>query len=434
MLKPIYEDFLRQIIIHSNNIDEYMDSLYAGTIYSEEDINEIIGVLKNSGLLLCMYADNRAWSVKLTFEGKHYFDKGMNNNLDGLRLKELIDKTEKIELLFHKVDSEWSIGDAIYDVPSYQEWVQEIIMLLHKIDNISNDPFIDGTLKKLEEPMNGINDRDSFSEIKGKLKAISKELDKNGNYLPNEMVKKNYLDNKPVKIFISHATEDKEYAKSIVELLNNIGIPKGREKIFCSSLPGYDIKVGNNICDSLYDQFTKNKLHVIFLHSAAYYNSPMSMNEMGAAWILKTNYTSILLPGFQFDAMNGVVNNKEIAIKLDLDEMEIKDKLNQLRDIIRKEFGLPVLEEIIWEQARNTFISKIKDINQLKEKTYLESINDDIELTEKGYYVKKSEQLAGKDIRYCPACYQDYGKLYPFVRGSARRDMFCSKCKAHINY
>ena len=41
----------------------------------------------------------------------------------------------------------------------------------------------------------------------------------------------------------------------------------------------------------------------------------LSLNEMGAAWALKANCTSLLLPGFKFEEMKGVVNNNTIAIK-----------------------------------------------------------------------------------------------------------------------
>ena len=61
----------------------------------------------------------------------------------------------------------------------------------------------------------------------------------------------------------------------------------------------------------------------------------LSLNEMGAAWALKANCTSLLLPGFKFEEMKGVVNNYTIAIKLDSDEYEVKDKLDQLYAVIR---------------------------------------------------------------------------------------------------
>ena len=70
---------------------------------------------------------------------------------------------------------------------------------------------------------------------------------------------------KPVKIFISHASKDKEYVKKLVELLDGMGLDQ--TQIFCSSLPGYDIPVGSDIFDYLRQQFQEYELHVFLIHS-----------------------------------------------------------------------------------------------------------------------------------------------------------------------
>lgn len=57
--------------------------------------------------------------------------------------------------------------------------------------------------------------------------------------------------------------------------------------------------------------------------------------------------------------MKGVINGSKIAIKLDNELLEVKDKLNQLRKQLEEEFSLEPIEDIIWEQARDVFIEKI---------------------------------------------------------------------------
>ena len=106
----------------------------------------------------------------------------------------------------------------------------------------------------------------------------------------------------------------------------------------------------------------------------------LSLNEMGAAWALKANCTSLLLPGFKFEEMKGVVNNYTIAIKLDSDEYEVKDKLDQLYAVIRSEFGLPAKKATTWEQKRDSFIQKIRGIK--------------IQSSEQSQVKKKSEEAA----------------------------------------
>ena len=133
--------------------------------------------------------------------------------------------------------------------------------------------------------------------------------------------------------------------------------------------------------------------------------------EVVAAWALMTNYTSILLPGFSFNDMKGVVNSTEIAIKLDMDASEVRDKLNQLKNNLSEEFRLEGIAGVVWEEERDIFITSVIQISQeeCNNKCHIdvknENIMEDIELTDRGYYIKKSEQKAGKDIRYCVAVY-----------------------------
>ena len=60
--------------------------------------------------------------------------------------------------------------------------------------------------------------------------------------------------------------------------------------------------------------------------------------------------------------MTGVVNNQSIAIKLDGEQLELQDKLNQLYDKIVSEFGLTKKVDIIWQQKRDSFIKAVQQI------------------------------------------------------------------------
>lgn len=136
------------------------------------------------------------------------------------------------------------------------------------------------------------------------------------------------------------------------------------DQIFCSSVPGYDIPLDKDIFEYLREQFLQYKLHVIFVLSPNYYDSKISLNEMGAAWALRTNNTSILLPGFDFSQMEGVIGKDKISIKLDKSDDEMKDKLNQLYSNIVEEFGLTKKRDVIWERKRDSFISEIKKMRE----------------------------------------------------------------------
>lgn len=162
---------------------------------------------------------------------------------------------------------------------------------------------------------------------------------------------------KPTKLFISHSTQDLAYVSHLVRLLQMIGMSS--ENMFCSSIKGFDIPLGNNIYDYLKEQFQNYDLKVLFVLSNNYYNSVASLNEMGAAWALQHSYTSILLPKFEFKDIKGAIDPRNISIKLDSAERELKGRMNELYDDLQKHFELKTLQQIVWEGYRDEFIEKV---------------------------------------------------------------------------
>ena len=166
-----------------------------------------------------------------------------------------------------------------------------------------------------------------------------------------------------MKIFVSHSSKDMIFVQTLVDLFKDIGL--NEENMFCSSIPGYNIPLDVNIYDYLKEQFQNYDLHVIFVLSENYYNSPVSLAEMGAAWVLQQRYTSVLLPQFNFKDIKGVIDQIRISIKLDSEKTELKARLNELRNTFIKEFGLrsSLSSQNIWERNRDEFIDKINSID-----------------------------------------------------------------------
>lgn len=167
-------------------------------------------------------------------------------------------------------------------------------------------------------------------------------------------------DNKKNKVFISHASKDSEYVKAFVNLLEDIGLTE--DEIVCSSISGYGIPLGADIYDWLSSQFQEFNLHIIFMLSNNYYQSVACLNEMGAAWVLKQKYDSILLPDFDFVQIKGAINPNKIGIKLDSTVEELNHRLNELKDALIVEFGLRVISATRWERHRNEFVENVERI------------------------------------------------------------------------
>lgn len=281
----------------------------------------------------------------------------------------LINQIDHIKSFFHVIGGRGiPLNNVIYNQPEFSTWKQELLLELEEIYDRSHDKFIWSTLTLLKKGFNGWDDEQSYNELNGKLLAIQKRIDKyypsETNCIQNDNNKEENLEmpQKKTKVFISHSSLDKGYVSCIVDLLEDIGLTQ--EQLFCSSVPGYGIPLDEDIYDYLKQQFQEYNLHVIFILSDNYYQSVACMNEMGAAWILQNKYTVILLPKFEFKEVKGAINPRKIGLKLDDDLTEVKGKLGQLKDTLLKEFDLPSIMDVRWEQKRNKFISAISELKE----------------------------------------------------------------------
>lgn len=185
-------------------------------------------------------------------------------------------------------------------------------------------------------------------------------------------------------VFISHSSKDLEFVEALVTLLESIGF--NEKTLFCSSIPDYWIGLSQNIFDSLRSLFENHQLFVIFIQSPRYYESPISLNEMGAAWVLQTDYCSILTKDMQKEMMKGVVDDRTIYIKVD--SPEATSRMNELKNKLVEMFGLPDMSDSTWERKRNTFLKAACGIE------YEESVTKDKQINEEymALQIKKMRQ------------------------------------------
>ena len=133
------------------------------------------------------------------------------------------------------------------------------------------------------------------------------------------------------KIFISHANKDKLIVDAFVNLLTKAGIPE--EQIVSSSTPGTQLHTGKSLYAELKKELSQEKLLVIFMLSENFYASTVCQNEMGAAWFRGVTCEVVLLPGFTFGQVKGVIcENNLIGIALDTYDKESADRFNHLRN------------------------------------------------------------------------------------------------------
>lgn len=164
---------------------------------------------------------------------------------------------------------------------------------------------------------------------------------------------------KPPRIFISHKSEDKAFVKALINLLR-LYIGSETEKIFCSSVPNYKIGIGKDIYPEIKTQFKEYDVFMIIVHSPRYYESPICLNEMGAAWIQNTECYSFLTADCEYDDLKGVVDNKIISIKVNA--KDAKDRMNEFMGIVLDFFNMPKPDFSTfsrWETDRNEFLNTV---------------------------------------------------------------------------
>lgn len=277
------------------------------------------------------------------------------------RLIALINQVDIISAYFKSSNSHepFSATKTIYNVPEFAEWSQSLLLELQEIHDRTHDKYIWETLVTIKQGFNGWHDEASFTKLSGMLHAIQGNIRK---YYPAEkleIMEEHIMPVKSPKIFISHSSKDKEIVSAFVDLLFDMGLTG---HIFCTSVPGCGVLIDNDIYESLKYEFKNYQVHVIFMLSSNYYSSPACLNEMGAAWILQTSYTSILLPGFEFEEIDGAVNPRQMAIKLDESEEQLKEKLGQMKQNFLEKFALPKIPDMRWETKRNEFIAKVQKL------------------------------------------------------------------------
>lgn len=267
------------------------------------------------------------------------------------RLVALANEIETIRILAHEVHVKgfFESDFVLYDVPEFLVWKQAIYLELEKINK---DKFIENTVSILDK-FDGYSDRRHFEELVGALKAILDNVD----YYYEEAANMEETEKKRI-IFISHATADRCYVKSFVELLEDLGLNEA--EIICSSIPPYCIPLDGKVYEWLVDKFQNCELHVMFMLSENYYKSAACLNEMGAAWALKQKWSGILLPGFDFSDIAGCIDSTQISIKLDADKETLNFRLGELRKNLTEEFGLREMTSTVWERKRGDFLRKIE--------------------------------------------------------------------------
>ncbi len=175
---------------------------------------------------------------------------------------------------------------------------------------------------------------------------------------------KNIKENEPKdnknSIFISHRSSDKELADLLLDFFIATGIP--REAVFCSSLPGNDVK--ENISAEVKQAIQSSRINIVIL-SQEYYESAYCLNEAGVIWFLDHAVAiPIALPEIKPEKMYGFLNS-EYKIR----HFDETNDIAYINDTIRELLKIPQLKATVFSKESGKLIKKYTDyINTRREK------------------------------------------------------------------
>lgn len=258
------------------------------------------------------------------------------------------------------IHSEKDVKNLAPAINAFDKWYEATIVLLSRYFDDSNSDF---KYIKEQELGNGYVRHNVYTDIRARVAMLLDKIE----FMESNTASDAHSITKPVKrkykVFISHSSKDKEFVEALVNLFEDLGMTP--ENLFCSSVPEYGIKLGNDIFETLRNLFHEYELYMIFVHSPRYYNSTVSLNEMGAAWVLHTKCCSILTADMDFSNMNGVISGNFISIKVNQEDAVAR--LNELKEELTKTFSLPSIEINKWERKRNNFLKVVNVIKPILE-------------------------------------------------------------------
>lgn len=328
--------------------------------------------------LLSFYADEKSECIDATDIQKDLLAAGYSEEeaavLDGITIPEQIE--EKIEEEQTEEQKVRSLEQAYLAqreensraaIDAYLEWHSTALLYLSNFYTEANPDYSE--FKHIDNSGNGHVLRHNYKSLYSIYNLLMNGVTK------QEMVKTAYSGKKTPLVFISHSSKDEDFVDALVNLLDDMGFTK--ETLFCSSVREYGIPLSGDIFETIRGLFLEHDLYVIFIHSPRFYGSAVSLNEMGAAWVLKTDFCSFLTNDMDYSMMKGVVNDAKLSIKVD--EKEALKLLNDLYKHLATVFSLQEMDMNKWERKRDQFLSVVRNLKYEEVKDSVEENSVDME-------------------------------------------------------
>ena len=168
-------------------------------------------------------------------------------------------------------------------------------------------------------------------------------------------------------VFISHRGTQSQFVSALVDLLEKCGFKS--DKLFCSSVPGFNIGLDEDIIETLRKKFVDYDLYVVYVFSTDFFGSAYCLNEMGAAWVLQVDNSIIITHDMDESVIDGVVNKTRTRVSFKETDIQLKNRMIELRDKLLSFAKIPAVREVDWNRYYDKFINDVNSITSSRTNT-----------------------------------------------------------------
>lgn len=256
----------------------------------------------------------------------------------------------KIKRLRAEYDDLAEYPNSSKAIEAYLRWYEEsIVVFSHYFDDYNNEL---KNFKNVDNEANGYGLKDNYQRIRKDFCVLLDRLERgDGDKATAGVAEKTSVERtiSGKRIFISHASKDKDLVSKFVDSIMLLGMGLKSEIIAYTSREDTGVMPGESI-----PHFIQNNIAcadvVLLMISDNYKSSEVCLNEMGAAWALDKHIIQILLPNTSFDKL-GWLESLNKAIKIDCDE-----SIDSLCEIFsdKLDFGI---KPSVWNRNKSAFLS-----------------------------------------------------------------------------
>ena len=235
-------------------------------------------------------------------------------------------------------------------IEAYHLWYDESSVVFSRYFDDGNKEYNNYT--NIDNNGNGFVLRGNYQKIRKDFCVLVDKLERGDFGVDKRTVVEsspNIIVSSKKRIFISHASKDKELIGKFVDSIFLLGMGVASEIIAYTSREDTGVPPGESIPEFIQDNIACADI-VLLMISDNYKNSEVCLNEMGAAWALNKYIIQILLPNTSFDKL-GWLCSLDKAIKIDNPE-----SIDILSEVVTDRLDISI-KPTVWNRNKTAFTS-----------------------------------------------------------------------------